>query len=60
MVNLTEDLVKAVLGIIDLSSSKGIFTGVNLTVAGQVRQELQNALDQAEQTKKVTKSGESK
>jgi len=46
MVKITEELAKALLSIIDLSSKSGVFVGANLSVAGQVRSQLEEALKQ--------------
>jgi len=45
MVNISEDLAKALLSIIDLSSKAGVFVGGNLSIAGQVRSELEASLN---------------
>jgi hypothetical protein len=46
MVNLSEEMVKAMISIIDMSAKSGSFVGPNLSVVGQVRSELENALKQ--------------
>jgi len=44
MVKLSPDLVAAVIQIIDMCAKQGVFVGPNLSVAGQVRGELERAL----------------
>ncbi len=48
MVSISEDVAKAMLSIIDMSAKAGVFVGSNLTVAGQVRGELERSMEQSE------------
>jgi len=50
MVNLSEDVVKAMISIIDMSAKSGSFSGQNLSVVGQVRAELEKALKEKPET----------
>jgi hypothetical protein len=44
MVKIREEIVNAMVQIIDMSASKGVFIGADLSTAGTVRDELVHAL----------------
>ena len=59
MVNVNEDMVKAMISIIDMSAKAGVFVGSNITVAGQVRSELERLLQESEKVDENEKCGDS-
>ena len=52
MVSVSEDMVKAMISIIDMSAKAGVFVGSNITVAGQVRNELERLMQESEKADK--------
>jgi len=59
MVEVRPEVVAAVLQVIDLAAKKGVFVGDDLTVVGQVRGELVNAVNASnEKAQSKTKPSE--
>ena len=50
MVNISVELAQAMLQVIDYSSSKGVFIGDKLSIAGSVRADIQKAIAAANAT----------